>query len=186
MSRGTVIYIGGFELPDKNAAAHRVLNNAKIFRELGFRVVFISVDKELCYESEILHTKKEVQGFECWFTPYPKTHKQWGDYLFSIKNFKKILTLHTDVKAVICYNYQAIALWRIANYCGKRNIKIFADCTEWPSTKGMPVVFRVIKEIDTFLRMCIIQKRLDGLLVISRYLERYYKKCKNCLIMKKY
>ena len=26
--KGTVLYVGGFELPDKNAAAHRVVNNA--------------------------------------------------------------------------------------------------------------------------------------------------------------
>mgnify|MGYP004602292779 FL=1 len=30
----TLVYIGGFELPDKNAAAHRVVSNAEIFREL--------------------------------------------------------------------------------------------------------------------------------------------------------
>ena len=40
MSKGSIIYIGGFELPDKNAAAHRVLNNAKIIRELGYEVFF--------------------------------------------------------------------------------------------------------------------------------------------------
>ena len=36
-----IIYIGGFELPDKNAAAHRVLGNAKILRELGYKVILI-------------------------------------------------------------------------------------------------------------------------------------------------
>ena len=30
MEKGTILYIGGFELPDKNAAAHRVLSNGKI------------------------------------------------------------------------------------------------------------------------------------------------------------
>ena len=30
MEKGTVIYVGNFELPDKNAAAHRVMNNGKI------------------------------------------------------------------------------------------------------------------------------------------------------------
>lgn len=40
MHKGTILYVGGFELPDKNAAAHRVLSNAKIFRELGYNVFF--------------------------------------------------------------------------------------------------------------------------------------------------
>ena len=38
----TVLYIGGFQLPDKNAAALRVLGNAKILTELGYRVVFLN------------------------------------------------------------------------------------------------------------------------------------------------
>ena len=41
MRQGTVIYAGNFELPDKNAAAHRVVNNAKLFKELGFDTVFL-------------------------------------------------------------------------------------------------------------------------------------------------
>ena len=41
MSLGTILYVGNFELPDKNAAAHRVVNNAKIFRELGYRVALL-------------------------------------------------------------------------------------------------------------------------------------------------
>ena len=30
--KGTVLYVGGFELPDRNPAAHRVINNSKILR----------------------------------------------------------------------------------------------------------------------------------------------------------
>ncbi|MCK9163882.1 MAG: hypothetical protein M0O93_06000 [Bacteroidales bacterium] len=37
----TILYIGGFELPDKNAAAQRVISNGKILRDLGFNVVYI-------------------------------------------------------------------------------------------------------------------------------------------------
>ena len=39
MKKETVLYIGGFQLPEKNAAALRVVANAKILRELGYRVV---------------------------------------------------------------------------------------------------------------------------------------------------
>ena len=42
-----ILYVGGFELPDKNAAAHRVLGNAKAFRDLGNDVAFISIDSEM-------------------------------------------------------------------------------------------------------------------------------------------
>lgn len=38
MALGTIVYIGGFEMPDKNAAAHRVLNNAKRNRMLSISI----------------------------------------------------------------------------------------------------------------------------------------------------
>ncbi|NLD49210.1 MAG: glycosyltransferase family 4 protein [Clostridiaceae bacterium] len=176
MTKGTIIYIGGFELPDKNAAAHRVLNNGKILRSLGYRVVFISVDNNLKYDKSVLKTKKEIQGFDVWFVPYPKLYKQWVDYLFNIDSFIKVALNYTDIKAVICYNYQSVAFIKVMKYCRKRNIKIFADCTEWPSRSVGHLLFRIIKCVDTFLRMRIIHKKLDGIIVISKYLENYYKK----------
>ena len=54
-NRGTILYVGGFELPDKNAAAHRVLNNAKIFRELGFHVIFCGIDQNIEQPLSLIH-----------------------------------------------------------------------------------------------------------------------------------
>lgn len=181
MSKGTIIYIGGFELPDKNAAAHRVVSNGKILRELGYEVIFIDIDRELEYCNNILNTKKLTQGFECWSISYPKTKRQWIHYLSNIGSCIDVLDQYkqSDVKAVIAYNYQAIPLIKLKSYCNKYNIKILADCTEWYSTKGTNLVFKIIKGFDSFLRMRVIQKRLDGLIVISRYLESYYSKSKN-------
>lgn len=179
MSKGTILYVGGFELPDKNAAAHRVLSNGKIFRELGYNVVFIDVDKELGYGNDVLNTEHMIQGFECWSIPYPRTYRQWINYLCNLSFLIAVVNHYKDVKAIIAYNYPVIALLRLKNYCTKNSIKIIADCTEWYSTKGKNIIFKVIKGIDSFLRMRVIQKKLDGLIVISSYLESYYQKCKN-------
>lgn len=181
MHNGTIIYIGGFELPDKDAASHRVLSNAKILREIGYKVVFISVDQELNHDISIKATKSLIMGFDTWFIPYPSTNKQWIKYLSSIAPFIQVVSSYKDIKAVICYNYQALAFLKIRNYCRKRNIKVIADCTEWYSTKGTNIIRKILKGLDTFLRMRIIQKRIDGLIVISRYLENYYYKCKNII-----
>lgn len=174
--KGTIIYIGGFELPDKNAAAHRVLNNGKIFRDLGYNVVFIGIDKSLEAKFNIIDTKSTIQGFDTWAIPYPKSVMNWPKYLSDIKNFKNIFELYDDVCLVVAYNFQAVALGKLKNYCRNNNFKIIADCTEWYSTKGSGLLFKIIKGTDSFLRMRIIQKQLDGLIVISNYLEQYYKK----------
>lgn len=66
-----ILYIGGFELPDKNAAAHRVLAIAKGLRDSGNEVVFMGVSKDN-RETDVLKTKSEVQGFITYSVPYPR------------------------------------------------------------------------------------------------------------------
>lgn len=175
--RRTIIYIGGFEFPDKNAAAHRVLSNGKILRDLGYNVVFIGIDKSLEANSNISDTKSNIQGFDTWAIPYPKSVMDWPKYLSDIEHFQTIFELYGDVCVVVAYNYQAVALNRLKKYCWKHGCKIIADCTEWYSSKDSGLLFKMIKGTDSFLRMRIIQKQLDGLIVISNYLEEYYNKC---------
>jgi glycosyltransferase involved in cell wall biosynthesis len=179
MSKGTVLYIGGFELPDKNAAAHRVLSNGKIFRELGYNNVFIGVDKSLNFDSDILSTKTDVQGFDCYLVPYPNSIDEWLKYLTSIDFMSTMAKKYCDIKVVVAYNYPSVALMNLKRYCAKKQIKIIADCTEWYSTKGANIIYKIIKGLDSFFRMRVIQKQLDGLIVISKYLENYYRNCKN-------
>ncbi len=179
MSKGTILYVGGFELPDKNAAAHRVLSNAKILRDLGYKVVFIDIDKSLSYSKKNIATNKNVQGFDCWSVPYPQKTIEWISYLSSINYINSMEKQYKNIEGIIAYNYPALALNNLKKYGKKNNIRVFADCTEWYSTKGSNLVFKVIKGFDSFLRMRIIQKRLDGLIVISKFLESYYSNTKN-------
>lgn len=181
MSKGTILYVGGFELPNKNAAAQRVISNGKVFRELGYKVVFIDVDKSLLENSNILETSKDVEGFDCWSLSYPKNKKEWINYLSSINYLNQMRKIYKEIKIIIAYNYPAIALNKLRKYGFKNNIKVIADCTEWYSTKGSSLIFKVIKGLDSFYRMRIIQKKLDGLIVISKYLENYYANTKNVI-----
>ena len=169
----TILYIGGFELPDKNAAAHRVLNNAKIIKKMGYNVVFIGITKD----KKIIENKcTDIQGFESWVIKYPETKLEWMGYLLNFKKIKKVLDIYNSLEAVIAYNYQSGVLYQLKNYCKKNNIKIIADCTEWYDAKGNGCAFYILKSIDSYLRMNIIQPKLDGLIVISEYLEKYYSK----------
>jgi len=176
MTKGTIIYIGSFKLPDNDAASHRVLSNAKIFRELGYKTVFISANQSIDYHKSNKFTRCKIMDFETWFIPYPKTNTEWINYLYNISSFIEVFGHYKDVKIVICYNYPAYALKKIAAFCRKRKIKILSDCTEWYSIRNVNVIRSIIKGLDTFLRMRIIQKNIDGIIVISKYLEKYYKK----------
>lgn len=171
----TILYVGGFELPDKNAAAHRVLNNAKIFRELGYRVVFCGIHhgaNSVC--------KTEFAGFECWSIPYPVGLRSWLSYLTDFSHLKRLLE---DVKpdGVVFYNFQSVVYAKALAYCKKHCIWTIADVTEWYVAEGN-VLFRMIKQADTSLRMRRLNCKTDGVIAISTYLFRFYKRANRRVI----
>ena len=171
MSDKVVIYIGGFELPDKNAAAHRVLSNAKILRELGYKTVFIGVTKDgssVCRNS--------CEGFDSISVPYPKGTKQWIKYLCDKRVFEETLSQYENVEGVIFYNFQSAAMARIMRLCKKKKIWTVADVTEWYVADKKNAVFYMIKQTDTFLRMRCLQNRVSGVIAISSFLAGYYKR----------
>lgn len=181
MSKGTIVYIGGFELPDKNAAAQRVLANASIFRDLGYNIVFIGTSKIM--DETGIENPQSVNGYTYYNVFYPKTKLDRVRYLTSISLFKLVLNLYKDTKAILCYNYQACALWKIVRFCKKREIKVIGDTTEWYNPRGN-FIYKFIKNLDTSLRMRILQPQLDGLIPTSNFLYDFYKdKNANLLIL---
>ena len=172
-NKGTVLYVGGFELPDKNAAAHRVLNNAKILRELGYNVVFCGVDREISASAQ---SAEIISGFESYPVPYPKSRKQWLKQMLNIGQYSYLINKFSDIRIVICYNLHAAPLAKLIRLCRRNNIKIVADCTEWYENKFSFNPVKLIKCIDTFLCMHVFQKKCDGMIAISNYLAEYYKK----------
>jgi glycosyltransferase involved in cell wall biosynthesis len=169
-----VLYLGGFELPDKNAAAHRVLSNAKILRSLGWNVIFAGIDQGGLESGDILHTKSNVQGFFSYTTPYPKTNRQWLGYLTNATPYIQVCESVGHVAMMILYNAPSVVMAKLMRYCRAHSIICIADSTEWYSSRGRGFAYTILKSADTFVRMRILQKRMDGLIVISRYLERYY------------
>lgn len=172
MSKGTIIYIGGFELPDKNAAAHRVISNAKILTGLGYKVIFMGISKN----QDNLLVNVNYFNFDGWHIKYPKTIIQWYKFTTSINLFKEVFRKYDNIKSVICYNLQAIAFYKLLKFGKKRNVNIYADITEWYGVQGKNILLKVIKGIDSFVRMRILNKQSSGIIAISKYLYDYYSK----------
>ena len=160
-----VLYIGGFTMPDGNAAAQRVLGIGKLLRECGYLVRFTGLTKSGVTKENV------IDGFQYKNYPYPNNLLLWMKYLtgydFSIK---EILKYKPDV--VILYNHPALAIEKIKRFCHKRGIKILADITEWYKPLGS-LFFKTIKNFDTNRRMTYSHKKLDGLICISSYLLNY-------------
>lgn len=178
--RREIIYVGGFVLPEGNAAAHRVLAVGKILRALGYRVDFLGVDKSVPFKSEIKKVEGTVADFNLYAVGYPKTKSNWLQYLVGIGSVKHMVKSKgaDNIAAIIAYNYPAIALLRLRFFCWLARIPLIGDCTEWYQNEGGGLFFKLIKKLDTDLRMRFVQPMLNGLICISHYLIRYYSKYK--------
>ncbi len=179
----SVLYIGGFELPDKNAAAQRVMANGKLLYKLGFNVFYLGLARKK-KKNNFFEDSLKFEDFLYWSKKYPQTFSEWANYLLSIKDIKTIIDKNLDRKPniIIAYNYPAFALLRLRSYCKVNNIKLIADCTEWYQATGS-IGFRIIKSLDTFFRMRWLHNRIDGVIAISRLLFEYYESKKQIVIL---
>lgn len=172
MDKKSIVYFGNTLYPDKDASAHRTIGNAKALRELGYNVILVGCRKgEAC---PLRETKVIFDGLCIYYYPEPNTLSQWIDYLFSFSPLKEILRAE-EIYAVILYNHPAVSSERIKRYCHKRDIKVYADCTEWYDPKGFSI-HSIIKKADTWYRMTHVNKNLDGIIAISSFLQDYYRK----------
>ena len=163
----SVLYLGGFELPDKNAAAQRVLSISKALRLAGYTVSFYGITKT----NDI---KGIVSGFDYEALPYPKGTLAWIRYAMGVGIIDYIKKENPNV--VITYNYPALAQEKVIRFCHKNGIKVAGDITEWYMPSD------IVRRIDTALRMRWSNKHLDGIIAISRFLNDYYKGCNTILL----
>lgn len=171
--KNIILYTGGFELPDKNAAAQRCIANAKILRDLGYEVILLGISKT----NDSSLSKSEHSGFTCWSIPYPNSSRGWLRHITSLNQIDYLLEneYKNQVFAVICYNYPAISQYRIRNLAKKNGALALADVTEWYSVSGRKLAHKIIKWLDTSLRMRGVNYLMDGLITTSGYLSNFYR-----------
>ncbi len=184
-SKKTIIYVGGFELPDKNGAAQRVVANGKIFRALGYNVVFCGVDKAISDSVDLMATEAKHFDFTCYATPYPKSKGAWLKTLSQSGEVKRLITdrYKGDVAAVICYNHPAIAQWHIRALCRRHGAKYIADVTEWYESSGGGLLFGLVKWFDTTLRMRLMHRLVDALITTSSIITEFYARTRHIPIV---
>lgn len=169
-----ILYLGGFELPDKNAAAQRVMANAMLLREMGFEVTLVGVTKEKKEKTF------EYNGFSCRCLKYPETTKEW---LYQVTSFLPVTEIEMySPDFLVLYNFPAMASLKIRRYCHQKGVKVIHDLTEWEQTEGW-TPRDMAKRLDTWLRMRYCIRRMDGVIAISRYLYDYCKRDVNTVLV---
>ena len=161
-----ILYIGGFELPDKNAAAQRVIGISNALYDLKNEIYLIGLTKSEDLQKGVINNKFKYEELH-----YP-TGINWLKYHTGYNGIlNKIKSIKPDI--VILYNYPSLGMKRIITYCKSHNIKLIGDTTEWYEGSGN-FIKKYIKNQDVNLRMKKLNFELDGQIVISSFLKEYY------------
>ncbi|MBQ2903056.1 MAG: glycosyltransferase [Clostridia bacterium] len=178
MSKGTIVYYGGFSLPDKSASANRVVSNGKIFSRLGYKTVFIGAS------DDSFDGLRAVDGYENMFEhAHPNSTKQWLNHMLSVEHIEAIVKEYNDVCKIILYNVPMFTLLKAKKVFSKRNIEVCYDCTEWTKDTDGSLPKRIFKAFDEILISNFAHKAADGMIAISSMMEKKYKSSKNLLIL---
>ena len=177
-----IVYIGAFRLPDLDAAAPRVLNNAKAFRALGHNVRFISWGGTYRENHYCDDGKYRVQGFEYQISgdlPLDDSLKErFRSKLFRGKRSIRILNKLPKPNLIIIYNANNSFSKYMIKYCRRNNIKLANDINEWFSNNEL----HIMELLPNYINMTRTQYKIKNKIVISSFLDKYYSTSNNVLI----
>lgn len=173
MQKGTILYIGNFELPDKNAAAHRVMNNGKIFRALGYRVAYLGTVRGDRFDGvRVSDYDKDI--FE---EAYPTGTKAWVKHIFDTSNVREVAANYDDLRMIIAYNVPYATCKAVRKAFRKTDVTVAYDCTEWNTYAEGSLPKRLYKKRDERLIRTKLHKVCKDIIVISKMMEEQYKGC---------
>lgn len=177
-----ILYIGSFRLPNYDAGAPRVLNNARALREAGHEVSFISWGGEQRNEDQCEDGVWRVDDF-----PYIVTNELPQAGLSAIGRLRNkmqrgevtkrlLCEWPTPIDVIITYN-NSLCRWLI-HFCKKQNIKLINDITEWFAYSELKLTDWLYYAYD----MHYIQKEVKNKFVISTFLDRFYSASHNVVV----
>lgn len=177
-----IIYIGTFRLPCYDAAAPRVLNNAKIFRAIGHEVSFISWGGKYREQDRCEDGKYRVDGFEYVITGELDAvgfiNRVKSRLFRGKKTMNLLLRMRVNPDLIIMYNAGYSQTKRMMRFCESRGVKLANDITEWYSNNEL----RVTGIIPNALNMKGLQHKVLNKIVISSMLDNYYPESNNLLL----
>lgn len=181
-----IVYIGLFNLEQMNAAGKRVLANAKLISTIGREVILLGVNPLSKYKS-IRESEKVIDGIRTFYFPANVS----GKLRYNVKAVFSLTVRFLQeegidsIEAIIYYGSPSLALYimNLTGFARKNHIKIIADVVDWLSINTGNLFFDLFKKTDMYIEKGILNKKADGAIVISSYLEKYYKSKVNDIIV---
>lgn len=171
------VYIGDFSPSKMDAQTQLVIGNSRILRELGMDVTLICNDKDMVMDSEAFH-HGNIEGFECYSLRFSKSLK---GLLNSVEMFSQVKNILDKLNAreiayVFCYGSIGFAnqLLMLSDWCKKNHVQIIANCVDLPDVNHGNMVERIVKKLDRAIRYHAMEKHMDGMIAVSRYIQELF------------
>jgi glycosyltransferase involved in cell wall biosynthesis len=176
-----VIYTGGFRFPDKDAASQRVLNTGKVFRKIGYDVIFFGWEKAERTSDVSDSGEYFYQGFQ--YVSQNELDRGFTNPLTRLFNFifkghKTILNLKKYIKdnkvdVIVAYNANSYFLYKLHKLTKKLSIRLICDCTEWYEPEHLRGGKYGLSNLDNNTRINKVYPRIKNIIVISSFLEKH-------------
>lgn len=168
-------YTGAFRFPNKDAAAARVIGNAKVLRKLGHEVIFLGWEESS--ENKVIYDD---------FTGFPQNEFSSGKrgilkrlFDFIVLGNKTITYIKKNAKSgdsIITYHGGTWFLMQLWLYCRLKKINLYFDCTEWYDYNHLVGGLFGPVNLDFQIRMRVVYKLfITRGIVISLFLKDLFK-----------
>ena len=166
--RDTVLYVGGFGLPDRSASALRALGNAAALREAGFRVVIAGKFQNIpdAGEQPVL-----VHGIDCYDIRQPFLTSERVDYTVSAANVRALAEKIGlgRVLAIMAYNYPGFGLSRLVSLGKSQGIPVINESTEWYGWEGFRPVTNLRRILESWWRNNRLVEQAENFVCATRW-----------------
>ncbi len=180
MNNSTILYVGNFILPNKSAAANRVVSNSKVLKLLGYNVILLGVCNDIFSGLRNVINESEIEMLE---QSRPNSLLQWFKHLLNIDYLLDLLEVYPNVQNIIFYNLPFITVLIAKFKLRKSKISICYDCTEWTKYTDGATPKKIFKFIDEFFVRKFIDKITDKLIVVSSLMAKEYSSHKKMLVV---
>jgi glycosyltransferase involved in cell wall biosynthesis len=171
----TIIYFGNYDLLIRNAAGNRVFFNTKILKN-NYRIINIFYTKDKTVKKRKL---LKYKGFEIYALPYPNNLLEWISN-FKIFGFIKSIFLNNNdfnIHSFVFYHslFVFFHTFFVMLFLRNRNIKLIFDIVEFDVSNKKNFFMRLLRNIDFFFSNKVLPFFSDGILVISKRMENFFK-----------
>lgn len=166
----TVILVGGYGLPDLTASATRAIGLAKLFHSIGLQVIVLG---KITPEVPPLEgpTEIEVEGIRCVDVRRPFPGRNYARYDLSSETITSVVNSvgSQRVKAVILYNYPAIAALRVLMDIRRHRVPVVVEMADFYGWEGRRVLRNLYRIFESIIKKDVVCRLADNAIGVSEW-----------------